>query len=27
VTDQDGRRVAKAHSTCSVLRGDQSRGR
>lgn len=27
VFDQDGRRIAKAHSTCFVLRGEQAKGR
>ena len=27
VTDQDGKAIAKAHSTCMVLRGDQARER
>jgi uncharacterized protein (TIGR00369 family) len=27
VVDQDGRQVAKAHSTCFVLRGDQAKDR
>ena len=27
VTDQDGKAVAKAHSTCMVLRADRARGR
>lgn len=27
VTDQDGRKIAKAHSTCFVLRGEQAKGR
>jgi len=27
VTDQDGRHVAKAHSTCFVLRGEQAKAR
>jgi uncharacterized protein (TIGR00369 family) len=27
VTDQDGRRIAKAHSTCYVLRGEQAKVR
>ena len=27
VTDQDGKKVARAHSTCCVLRGDQAKTR
>ncbi len=27
VTDQDGRKIARAHSTCFVLRGEHAKGR
>lgn len=27
VTDESGRKIAKAHSTCFVLRGEQAKGR